>query len=436
MIGVKFSTLGCKVNQYETQSLREQFLHSGCYEVSSDEPADIYIINSCTVTHRADRDSLRFIRQAKQENPRAKIVLTGCLAQLESDRAKISGFGCMIIKDKSKILPAFIQEINKKNTFCGVYADNTWNGVKKSNTSVPGITGFKGHTRAFLKVQDGCNNFCSYCKVPLVRGRSKSVPLDQVIHQAEDLAKNGFKEIVLTGICLGDYGRSLHPRSDLASLIDKLEGIPGVYRIRLSSIEAKDISTRLINRMKGSKKLCRHLHIPLQSGDDQILEKMNRHYSRRDFLRLIQRIRSQVPYIAITTDLLVGFPGETEESFQNSVKAVQEIVPLKAHIFPFSLRKGTAAAGFTKDFLPEEVIKNRLMFLKGISDKCALSFRRKFLNKKMLVLIEDRARNNPGFWQGHTDNYLQVMVKSRLNLKNQLIPVKLTELVGEVFIGK
>ena len=297
-----------------------------------------------------------------------------------------------------------------------------------------GITGFTGHTRAFLKIQDGCNNFCSYCKVPLVRGRSRSRPLEEIIKEAEQLVNNGFQEIVLCGICLGAYGRNSAVKSELVDVIDALEKIDGLLRIRLSSIEAGDVSARLIKKMAESNlacrqtgKLCRHLHIPIQSGDNEILKKMNRSYSRTDYLNLINRIKKSIPQIAITTDVLVGFPEENEANFKNTIDLIKKIIPLKVHIFPYSPRRGTSAYNF-KDRESPAKIRRRILILEVIAESCALAYKKRFLNKNMDVLIEAQAKEDPCFWEGHTDNYIKVRIKSKEDLKNRLIRLRLKKI--------
>jgi threonylcarbamoyladenosine tRNA methylthiotransferase MtaB len=420
---VKFFTLGCKVNQYETQVIREKFIHAGFQELEDSQTADIYIINTCTVTQTADQKSCHFIHYAHRENPSAKIIVTGCYAELDSNKiVNISGVTHIVKnKEKYKILE-LLNEPNENNEI--------------------GITNFSGHTRAFLKIQDGCNNHCSYCKVPKVRGASRSRPLDDIVQEAEGLVSNGFKEIVLCGICLGSYGRDLAGSPDLVDVIENLENIEGLLRIRLSSIEAGDISDRLIQKMAQSlpgrqagKKLCPHLHIPMQSGDDEILKKMNRKYTKNDYLGLINRIKRSIPDIAITTDVMVGFPGESGINFKNTVDLIQEIQPLKVHIFPYSKRKGTLAAINFKEELDYKIIKERLNYLKNIAAECALTFKKQFLNKVMDVLIETRLKDKSEFWDGHTDNYIKVMVKSGISLKNQLIKVRLAEILEDAVLA-
>jgi len=411
MTKVKFITLGCKVNQYDTQSMREEFGRCGFKEINNGGKADIYVINTCTVTANADRKSRNFINYAFRRNPKARIIVTGCYAELDKDEiAAIPGVTHIIInKDKDRI----VEILNKH--------------IESNESRQTGISNFSGHTRAFIKIQDGCDNFCSYCKVPMVRGVSRSRPLEDIIQEAKKLAGNSFKEIVLCGICLGSYGKDLRSNKNLIDVIEALEKIEGLLRIRLSSIEAGDISGGLIKKMARSKKLCQHLHIPIQSGDDEILKKMNRSYTRDGYSKLIKKIKKSIPQIAITTDVLVGFPGESEDNFQNTVNLVKEIMPLRVHIFPYSRRPGTLASNFN-DRVSPLVIKERISLLTSISNKFALAYKKQFLNKERDVLIENRSKRNAGYWEGHTDNYIKVWVRSAKELKNNFIRVKLKKI--------
>lgn len=412
MKSVKFITLGCKVNQYDTQGIRERFAGAGFKEIYNGRKADIYVINTCTVTSSADSKSRHFINYAHRRNPRAKIVVTGCYATLDSDRIRrIPGVTHVIKnKDRDKIIRLLSE------------------GGKAGATKGPatGISDFSGHTRAFLKIQDGCDNRCSYCKVPLVRGASRSSRKHKVIREARMLAENGFKEIVLCGICLGSYGKDLSSGESLVDIIGELERIEGITRIRLSSIEAGDVSEDLIRRMARSGKLCRHLHIPIQSGDDKILKRMNRKYGRRDYLGLISKIKKAVPDTAITTDIMVGFPGEEESNFRNSVDLIGQIAPLRTHIFPYSRRPGTPAA-ILNDTLAPAVIKERVSRLREAANRAAFEYKRGFLNKELPVLIEGRSRGYDNCWEGHTDNYIKVRVNSSADLKNRIFRVRLDE---------
>ncbi len=415
---VKFFTLGCKVNQYDTQLIREQLIGLGFKEIDNGLAADLCLINTCTVTHRADSESLNLIRRVRRENPSAKIMVAGCLTQLDEDKIRRVEAKSLILKNKDKADIAHFLDFPKK--------------IKQP---IAGICGFKGRTRAFLKIQDGCDNFCSYCKVPLVRGRSRSKPLKQIVNEANNLAKQNFKEIVLCGICLGSFGKDLKPQIDLVKVISELEKIDGLLRIRLSSIEAGDVSEELIEKMAQSKKLCRHLHIPVQSGDDEILKRMNRRYSRDDYISLIKKVRSLVPQVAITTDVLVGFPGESESNFLNSVSLTKKILPLKTHIFPYSRREKTLAAQSFYLEIDPQIIKKRISFLKEVASDCTLKVNKQFLGCHFDVLFECGCEKNSRLWQGYTDNYLKVCLSSRNTLQNEVVTVNLNELKNGVFLG-
>ena len=463
---VKFYTLGCKVNQYETQAIREQFLRAGFRELEDGVQASVYVINTCTVTHRADRSSLYFIQRAYRENPDARIIVTGCLTQFDSDKiASISG-DSLIVKNRDK------------HRIISLLNNTTDNRQLKTNNQ-SGITHFKDHSRAFLKIQDGCNYHCSYCKVCLVRGKSRSRTLRGIKSEVSTLVRNGYSEIVLSGICLGSYGRDLVPKLSLAKLIEELEEIKARFRIRLSSIELNDITDELLHKMRksdptrialpipiihrdrpsytfkrkglkeganptriglpipvkeGPNKLCRHLHIPVQSGDEQILKRMNRIYSPEQYIKLIQRLKKYIPEIAITTDVMVGFPGETDLNFNNTIELIKKIKPLRVHIFPYSKRLNTPAYNLG-EFVSEDKIKLRMAILQKISQTLRLAFSQMFIGRVCEVLVERRVFDYSDLWEGYTDNYIRVRLKSKLNLKNQLIQVRLRRIYNDFVLA-
>ncbi len=410
MSTVKFYTLGCKVNQYETQAIREQFERAGFKEVCADSSAKVCVVNTCTVTHRADRDSLRFIRKERAKHPNTKIVVTGCLAEFDVDKIKILAPNSLIVKNKEK-----------KNILSLLKVSSTRFVLGFESCS---ITYFKHHSRAFLKVQDGCNYRCSYCKVSLVRGSSRSRRLDEIKQEAQALVQNGYAEIVLSGICLGSYGKDLTPKISLVEIIRELEKIKGDFSIRLSSIEARDITTELLNLLAKSKKMCRHLHIPLQSGDDRILKLMNRTYTPEKYIEIIALIRKKMPDIAITTDVIVGFPGETESNFENTVKMLKKIKPSHMHIFSYSKRLGTSAYTMG-NFVDENKIKLRQKVLSGLAKELRLKYWNKFCSQVRSMVIEDLAAGSDTVWQGLTDNYIKVKVSSKLSLAQRKVYVKL-----------
>lgn len=424
---IKFHTLGCKVNQYDTQSIRERFLEQGFREIQGrSTPADLYLINTCTVTASADQKSRGIIRRSINENPRAKVIVTGCLTELDEDQIRTIDSKILIVKNKDKDI---IYELCQSRK-CEPRTPPSAGG------RCEGISDFQGHTRAFLKIQDGCDNFCSYCKVPLARGRSRSKPLKDLTREAVLLAEKGFQEIVLTGICLGAYGRDLTPKTSLVRAIGALEKIPGIIRIRLSSIEAGDVSAALINKMAGSGKLCRHLHIPIQSGDDEILKKMRRKYSRKYYINLIKKIKNKVPGASITTDCLIGFPGEGRKHFRSTLDLVKRILPLKVHIFPYSAREGTAAyLDPALHSLPPAEIKGRFEGLKSFAGFCSKNYKKRFFGKTLPVLFESRAKGGKGYWEGYTDNYIKVLFRSRRNLKNMLVRVRLKKIIGDYVLA-
>jgi len=415
----RFYTLGCKVNQYETQEMRERFLEAGVSEAAKGAKADVYIINTCTVTQKADRESMNFIHRSRRENPGGLVVVTGCMAdpgQKKAQRRAIKQAGADIIaanRDKSKI------------------AGRVLKAYKIPPGGRRGITFLKKHTRAFLKVQDGCDNFCSYCIVPLVRGRSVSKPLSAIVKEVQALADNGYHEIVLTGICLGAYGHDLKPELSLASVIKAINLISGVTRVRLSSIEAGDVTDELIETMSGEPKFCRHLHIPIQSGDNEILRLMRRKYRREDYLCLVEKLKKAIPGISITTDVLIGFPGEKETNFANTMDLVKKIRPLRTHIFSYSCRPGTAACNLPEK-VSDETVKDRHQRLLELSDACSRAYQKKFIGKTMLVLPEGVTKAGGQFREGYTDNYLKVRFKSGGCVRNRLIPMLLKAMERDV----
>ena len=399
---IKFFTLGCKANQYDTQSIRERFLSKGFTDGNSIFNPDYFLINTCTVTSGADRKSRNIIRRCIQSNPKAAVIVTGCLVEKDwNSLVNIKGISLLVRK-------SFFPE---------------------------GVSGFSRHTRAFLKIQDGCDNFCTYCKVALVRGKKRSKSLSQVLKEAKKLLACGFQEIVLTGICLGEYGKDLSPKKDLVDVVDALVKIEGSWRIRLSSIEAGDVSTKLIKRLASSEKICRHLHIPIQSGDDRILKRMNRKYTRQKYGNLIARVKRKIPGVSITTDCLVGFPGETEENFNNTVSLVRKILPLRAHIFPYSIRPGTKAANFS-GLVDAKTISLRCAELEKVSKECRDKFMHEFIGKKVLVLVEGAIKSEVAYLDGLTDNYLKVRIPFKPGLRNKIVPVELKRIMGDSFIGE
>lgn len=406
----KILTLGCKVNQYDSQVIREQLEQVGLRETALARKADCYVINTCTVTHSADSQSRNLIRSAQRENPHARIVVTGCYAHLNTENIQAIEGVDLIINNDDKL--ALCEHLFPQQ-------------FQSSQTQNFEINNFKGHARAFVKVQDGCDNFCSFCKVPYVRGRSRSRPIDTIVREVRKLGQNGYKEVVLTGVCLGDYGRKLEPKRDIVDLIETIEKINNIARIRLSSIEAHDINDRLIAKMKSSEKLCAHLHIPFQSGDDRILKAMNRRDTRQSYVRLVRKLKRAIPTIGISADIMIGFPEESEEEFQNTLDFVRRVAPMRIHIFSFSPRDFTKQS-HTSTRLDRNVLKQRYDSLKELCYDLSNAFKQLFKHRTLEVLFEEQKN---GFWQGYTRNYLFVLAKNdNFDLTNTLKTVTIKEI--------
>ena len=442
---VKFYTLGCKVNQYETQTIREKFQRADFSELEHSVPAEVCVINTCTVTHRADRSSLYLIRRAYRENPNARIIVTGCLTQFDSDKiSSIPGVSLIVKnKDKSRIislLNKLPENYLRQNTGCRHRQQGLMLAIaKRRDVALGGRTGFgityfKNHSRAFLKIQDGCDYHCSYCKVRLVRGKSRSRAPRGIKKEVGNLVRNSYPEIVLSGICLGSYGRDLIPELSLAKLVGQLQGIGGCFRIRLSSIEVNDISDELIHIMKDSDRLCKHLHIPVQSGDEKILRRMGRAYSPEQYIKLIERIKRYIPQISITTDVMVGFPGETEANFKNTIELIKKIQPLRVHIFPYSKRLNTPAYNLG-EFVSEAKIKARMAALQRIAQSLSSAYYQRFISQVTEALAERRVFGCSDLWEGYTDNYIKVRIKSALELKNQIVQIKLRKVCNDFVLA-
>ena len=406
-------TLGCKVNQYESQAMRELLIKSGFKECLSKETADVYIINTCTVTHKADTESRYWAGIFHKTNPKAKIVITGCCAEKDANAFSFLPGISNIIKNEDK---GRIAEILQ-----GPVASSQGPGKFLS------ITDFKDHTKAFVKIQDGCSNFCSYCKVPSVRGESISKPIKEVAEEVGTLVSKGFKEIVLTGICLGAWGSDFARKSDIVGALKALNNLPGDFRIRLSSIEPKYVTGELIDFIAQNKRICRHLHIPIQSGDDEILAKMNRPYTARQLMDIITNAKNKIKDIGITTDIMVGFPGESDKNFRNTVNLIKEIQPVRTHIFPFSKREGTAACSMADD-VGHDVVKNRFQRMKTTAITASYLYKEGFLKKDVDVLVESKREKYSGRLTGYSGNYIKVMFEGPDTLMKNIVPVKIEEL--------
>ena len=428
----KIVTLGCKVNQYESAYMEESLIGAGWRPVSEDEKADISIINTCIVTKRASYQSRQAIRKAMRENPSSKTVAVGCYAQVfPEELSRISGLDMIVGNTKKDQLPEILLN--------GKYSERPCLIAEDFRSDMPfqflPIRGFSNRTRAFLKIQDGCQSFCSYCIVPWARGHLRSLEPTQVIFMLKTLSLEGYREVVLTGIHLGRYGVDLNPSLDLKSLIDLIgrEGLP--IRIRLSSLEPNEIDEELIDSMASKKWLCRHFHIPLQSGDDGILKKMNRGYRAAEFAGLIERIHHRIPLAAVGIDIMAGFPGEDNRAYNNSYSLIDDLPVSYLHVFPFSPREGTPAADFDNK-VNEKVIKDRARALRDLGKEKRQAFYRSCLGKNFSVLTEGWQSEEKMMIKGLSDNYLKVIFHSPRLIKNRMVSVRIKDLNHQGVSGR
>ena len=408
------------MNQSESENLAAQLQQGGMVEFTGnkpDEKADLYIINTCTVTGKAAMQSRQTIRRALKANPEAKIIVTGCYAQTNKDEVKaINGVHFVLGQnEKQHIVNMFVPGQKK----C------SWNAQK--SISIPATPLKK--TRPFLKIQDGCNSFCTYCIVPFARGRSKSLPTKTVLNHIEQYVTAGYHELVLTGIHLGMYGLDLSPKTNLYELLTQINELTKVHRIRLSSIEPFELTDNIVRLVSGSDTFCNHFHIPLQSGDNRILKKMNRPYSSNFFKERALKIKSLIPDAAIGADVLIGFPGETDRAFNNTFSLINDLPLTYLHVFPFSPRKGTPAAKYP-DRINPEVIKKRCKTIRTLSTTKKIDFYTPFIGRTVTALIEEK-RTGTGQLKGITSNYIPVLLEGEDNLKNTLIKVRLQALTAD-----
>jgi len=402
---VALDTLGCKLNQAETEKLARQLAEVGYQLVPPTDGADVYILNTCTVTHIADRKARRRLRLAHRRNPNALVVATGCYAQrAPQELASIEGVSLVIGNSEKRHLPRLVAESSH---------------ITKS------VLAQDSHcrTRCLIKVQDGCHSPCAYCIVPLVRGEEESLSSDQIVAEVRKRTGDGSKEVVLTGTKIGSYH---YNGVNLPGLLEKLLSETIVARVRLSSLQPQEISPQLIALWQ-DRRLCRHFHLPLQSGSDGVLKRMRRHYTTADYRRAVATIRALVPDVAITTDVIVGFPGETDEEFEESYELCRQMDLARIHVFPYSPRPGTEAANMPSQ-VGDRVKQERNQKMLALARESITNFSQKFLGKTMMVLWEKQSGNR--VWSGLSDNYIKVYTRSNRDLSNRLLPVKLTK-VGD-----
>ena len=434
MKNVFITTLGCKVNQYESAAFKTAFTEAGHRLVGPGDSADIVVVNTCSVTAKAGLQSRQAVRQAVRKNPQARILITGCHAEAAprelEELEELQGREYVIIGNSKKdcLVPEALSDDRQvERILLGTI------GSADKICDLP-VKHFGDRTRAYLRVQDGCESFCTYCIVPYTRGPSRSLPFIKVLDQAKVFVAEGYKEIVLTGIHLGYYGKDLTDHGDIADLIDKLSSELPTARFRISSLEPTEITDRLLALMQERANLTPHLHIPLQSGDDEILEKMGRRYTTGEFRDIIDKVRSALPHCAIGIDLLAGFPGETENHFQSCLDFVSALDVTYLHVFPYSKRPGTVASGFKGDIL-KDVKHERVARLRGVSDGKKSAFYRSQLGRVLPVLAEGK-RDQAGLLKGFSDNYVQVHFVGGDELINTIVDVRLLETDGNSVTGE
>lgn len=415
----KIITLGCKVNTYESEFMLENLLRSGY--IYSEEKPDIIIINTCSVTNMADKKSKKMVRRARRENKDAILVVAGCSTQNAKEEYENMGIDILIGNSKKSKIVELISNYQKTHEPYNYFTQNR--DLDFENMTVEKFT---THTRAFIKIQDGCNNFCSYCIIPYVRGNIRSKKFADVYKEAEVLVANGHKEIVLTGIHTGSYHNEDKDLSDVISAIAK---IPGLKRIRISSIEITELNDKFLHLLATEPKIANHLHIPLQSGSDTVLKRMNRKYDTTYFKEKIAQIRKIRPDISLTTDCIVGHPYETRECFQEYVNFCKEMAFSKLHVFPFSKRNGTASALMPE--ITEEEKRKRVHVLLALSNVLEHDYEKKFLGEKLEVITEEYIN---GYTTGFTSNYLKVYLKGELKL-NQVYECVIDKLENNLVYG-
>ena len=418
---VAFTTLGCKVNQFETEVMEGLFKEKKYEIVNFEEVANVYVINTCSVTHLGEKKSRQLIRRAIKNNNKAIVAVVGCYSQVAADEiAKIEGVSLIVGTKERKNIVTLVETVLKEHQPLQVVEDvmdyHEFEDIPLLNNP--------DRTRAFLKIQDGCSNFCTYCIIPYTRGPLKSRKLDSILSEAENLVESGFKEIVLTGIHLGAYGKDLADEIALVDVVKALLDNEKLTRLRLGSLESIELDQEILEIMNQDQRLCRQLHLPLQSGSDKILKKMNRNYTTAEFKALVDNIYAKVPGVAITTDVIVGFPGENSTDFNEAVEFIKNMNFSKIHIFPYSKRKNTPAANYAEQ-VSEDEKKKRSVYLKEISDMANAKYRNKMLNTTVEILVENIT---PDYAEGLASNYVKVYCENNNFQKDNFYKLKIIKL--------
>lgn len=429
---VAFATLGCRVNVYESEAMTEKFIKEG-YEVTSfDEFSDVYVINTCTVTNMGDKKSRQMISRARRKNPEAIIAVVGCYSQIASEEiSQIEGVDVVLGSRNKGEIVYWVNRAREERKQIVEVSDV----LKNKQFEELFIEEYQDKTRAFLKIQDGCNRFCSYCLIPFARGAVCSKEPEKIISEVKELAKNGFKEIILSGVHTASYGVDLEGNWSLVKVLEEINEVEGIERIRIGSIDPTFFSEGVIEKIVELKKMCPHFHLSLQSGCDTTLKRMNRHYTAEDYKVVVENLRRYMPDVSITTDIIVGFPGESEKEFNETYDFLSGIKLSKMHIFKYSPRTGTKAAemDFQVDGNIKEQRSNKLIELNSKNEK---EFMEKFLNKEMDVLYEEEVKGREKYYIGYTPNYIKVITHSEEDLKGRILSTKLMSAESENMIGE
>ncbi len=430
---VAFYTLGCKVNQYETEAMLEMFKKDGYEQVASEEYADVYVINTCTVTHMSDRKSRQYIRRMKKKNPNAIIAVVGCYSQVSPEEIlEIEEVNLVMGTNERRTI---VEEIKKLEESKGEKKASTVDDIMKVRAFEEiEISQSNGRTRAFMKIQDGCDRFCTYCIIPYARGgKVRSRDIESIVNEAKTLAENGYKEVVLTGIHVASYGKDLRESNlKLLDVIKRINEIDGIERIRTSSVEPILFTDEFVTEVAKMKKVCPHYHLSLQSGCDETLKRMNRRYTTEEYKGIVNILREKIPNVAITTDVIVGFPGETNDEFNKTYDFLRDIELSQMHVFKYSPRKGTPASTMENQIDPQ-IKQFRSDQLIALSKTNFNKFAEKFIGSDMEVLFETNVVDNK--YEGLTPNYIRVVVESNEDIHGKILKVKLTDIKDEYVEG-
>ncbi|MCH8208387.1 MAG: tRNA (N(6)-L-threonylcarbamoyladenosine(37)-C(2))-methylthiotransferase MtaB [Nitrospinae bacterium] len=435
---VAFTTLGCRTNQHDTAEMATLLEEEGYSIVGAREPADVYVINTCTVTQKSDRQSRQAVKKSLAINDQALVVFTGCYAQMNpEDALNLPGMDLVLGNADKLEIAAAIKNRMARNGDGSARLHMTDITRKREFRTIP-VAEFHGKTKAFIKVQTGCDEKCSFCTVVHARGKSISESRQNILHNIRRSVDSGFKEITLTGINLGTYGRDKSEPETFSSLVEEILKLAGAFRVRLSSINPMEIDDRLIDLMAENEKLCPHLHIPLQSGDDHILKRMRRNYDTRQYQDVVQRAVEKVPNLGLGADIIVGFPGETDAMFENTRAMVEKLPYSYLHVFTYSARPKTEAEGFHND-VPDKIKKERNRVLTELGKKKSVQFRKQFIGRTLNLLVETQRDKTTGQLKGHSENYIPVQIHGGDSLagdgrpagdgrlENRIVPVTVTE---------